>query len=108
MISFQNPPSTPDFRYHIDLTSIEVDERIFDRGSDLFIQKRVHPNPVYPWLFMVSGVGSVAGTGVSLYRVDIQEKTCSCKWFEMRGTPCKHIVAVAFYVYSSRSHEVGQ
>src|ERR1700733_4803471 len=41
-------------------------------------------------------VGSQSGAGT--YRVSIEEPSCTCDDFSLRGRPCKHIIATLIWV----------
>lgn len=89
----------------IDLNKLEntqISKTILQRGMNLKALGRVHPAPLYPWKFLVSGDNSINGT--SLYSVDLAEHECSCMWFINTGTTCKHLVA-ALLVYIENQNQ---
>lgn len=77
-----------DFRM---LRNQNVSADIFARGQELQQKNRARQNSTYPWKYMVSG--EVHNEGTIAYGVDLAELTCSCRWFQITGSACKHLIA---------------
>lgn len=83
-------PWTPNF------TNLTADERVIRRGWALHQAGHVHPLPLYPGVYHITG--GAHRTGVALYSVDLRDTpTCGCNYFQHRQAICKHIVAAIAY-----------
>lgn len=69
-----------------------ISTEILARGQELKKKGRAKQNSTYPWKYIVSG-DPHNDEGVTAYGVDLSDLSCSCRWFEITGSTCKHLVA---------------